>query len=93
MVIQGALGEPNILLTSSSQAKELMERNGRHSTKCHGAKAPPESSYVNFKNMIVPNGPAVPTGSGSYMGHNEFIVYNINQARIRYIIEMNMNGN
>ena len=70
-----------------------MERNGRHSTKCHGSKAPPESSYVNFKNMIVPKGPAQPTGSGSYMGHNEFIVYNINQARIRYIIEMNMNGN
>ena len=42
--------------------------------------------------MIVPNGKAVPTGSGSYMGHNEFIVYNMNQARIRYVIQMDMNG-
>jgi hypothetical protein len=42
--------------------------------------------------FIVPNGKPVPTGSGSYMGHNEFIVYNINQARIRYVLEMNMNG-
>lgn len=42
--------------------------------------------------MIVPNGKAVPTGSGSYMGHNEYIVYDIGQARIRYLIEMNMNG-
>lgn len=69
-----------------------MERNGRDSTKCYGSKAPPESCYVNFKNMIIPNGPAAPTNSGSYMGHNEYIVYNMNQARIRYIIEMDMNG-
>jgi len=69
-----------------------MEKNGKHSTKCHGSKAPPESCYVNFNGMIVPNGKAVPTGSGSYMGHNEFIVYDIGQAKIRYLIEMNMNG-
>lgn len=41
LLIEGALGNPNILLTSSYQAKQLMERNGKHSTKCHGAKAPP----------------------------------------------------
>lgn len=69
-----------------------MEKNKKNSTKCHGAKAPPESCYVKHKNMIVPNGKPVPTGSGSYMGHNEYIVYNTNQARIRYIIEMKMNG-
>lgn len=69
-----------------------MESNKKNSTKCWGAKAPPESCYVNHKNMVIPNGAPKPTGSGSYMGHNEFIVYNMNQARIRYIIEMNMNG-
>lgn len=63
-----------------------MERNGKHSTKCHGRIAPPESSYVNLKGMIVPNGKATVTNSGSYMGHNEYIVYNMNQARIRYIL-------
>lgn len=42
--------------------------------------------------MIVPKGKPTQTGSGSYMGHNEYIVYNMNQARIRYVIEMNMNG-
>lgn len=47
-----------------------MERNGKHSTKCHGRVAPPESSYVNLKGMIVPNGKAAVTNSGSYMGHN-----------------------
>ncbi len=81
------------MLNTSHSAKEEMEKNKKDSTKCHGAKAPPESSYVNHKGMIVPKGQAVPTNSGSWMGHNEYIVYNINQARIRYVLRMEMNGN
>ena len=42
--------------------------------------------------MIIPKGVPKPTNSGSYMGHNEYIVYNMNQARIRYVLRMNMNG-
>lgn len=70
-----------------------MEKNKKHSTKCHGSKAPPESSYVKHKEVIVPKGKPEPTNSGSWMGHNEYIVYNINQARIKYILRMEMNGN
>lgn len=69
-----------------------MVKHKKDSTKCHGAKAPPESSYVKHKDMIVPKGVPVPTNSGSYMGHNEFIVYNMSQARIRYVMRMSMNG-
>ena len=69
-----------------------MVANKKDSTKCHGSKAPPESSYVTHEKMIVPKGKAVPTNSGSYMGHNEYIVYNMSQARIRYVIRMDMNG-
>lgn len=46
-----------------------------------------------MKNIVVPNGKPTETKSGSYMGHNEYIVYNINQARIKYILRMEMNGN
>jgi len=81
-----------VLLNSSHQAKELMEQAKKDSTKCYGSKAPPESSYVKHKNFIVPKGKPQPTGSGSYMGHNEFIVYKKNQARIKYIIRMDMKG-
>jgi hypothetical protein len=70
-----------------------MEKNKKHSTKCHGAKAPPPSSYVKHKEVIVPKGVPQPTNSGSYMGHNEFIIYNMSQARIKYVLRMNMNGN
>lgn len=70
-----------------------MEKSKKDSTKCHGSSAPPESSYVKVKGVMVPKGKPVPTNSGSYMGHNEYIVYNINQTRIKYILRMEMNGN
>jgi hypothetical protein len=70
-----------------------MEKAKKDSTKCHGAKAPPESSYAKHKNMAVPKGVPQPTNSGSHMGHNEYIVYKMSQARIRYVLRMNMNGN
>ena len=54
--------------------------------------APPKSSYVNHKGMIVPKGKPVTSGKSGWGSHNEYIVYNINQARIRYILRMNMNG-
>jgi hypothetical protein len=47
---------------------------------------------VKIKNAIVPKGKAVPTASGSYMGHNEYIVYKMEQARIKYIMRMDMKG-
>lgn len=70
LLIEGAIGDPNVLLTSNCNAHDLMQKAKKDSTKCHGSKAPPESCYVDHKNMTVPNGKAVPTGSGSYMGHN-----------------------
>ncbi len=69
-----------------------MEKNKKDSTKCHGSKAPPEDSYVKLKDIIVPKGVPKATGSGSYMGHNQFIVYNMSQARIRYVLRMDMKG-
>lgn len=52
---------------------------------------PPKSSYMNFKGMTVPNGK--PNLSGGYFNLNEYVIYNINQARIRYVLWMNLNGN
>ena len=47
---------------------------------------------MKHKDVIVPKGVPVPTNSGSWMGHNEYIVYNMSQARIRYVLRMEMNG-
>ena len=85
------MGDPNILLNSNCSAKELMEQAKKHHTKCHGRTAPPESSYVKLDDVIIPTGKDVETKSGSYMGHNEYIVYNMSQAKIRYVVRMKMN--
>ena len=70
-----------------------MEKAKKNSTKCHGSKAPPAKSYVKLdgSDVVVPAGKDEPTGSGSYMGHNEYIVYDISQAKIRYVVKMKMN--
>ena len=86
LLIEGALGQMNILTNPNYQAKELMEKNKKNSTKCHGGKAPPESSYKKHDSFMIPLGKVAETKSGSYKGHNEFIVYQKNQARIRYMI-------
>jgi hypothetical protein len=44
------------LLQSNCNAKEEMVKNKKHSTKCHGSKAPPQKSYVSHKDMIIPKG-------------------------------------
>ena len=67
-----------------------MEKTKRDSTKCYGSKAPPENSYVKLDGFNVPAGKPSPTNSGSWMGHNEYIVYNVNQAKIRYVVRMKM---
>jgi hypothetical protein len=69
-----------------------MTKNKKDSTKYNGGKAPPKSTYVTYKGMTVPKGKAV-TEKGKWGGHNEYIVYNTNQAKIRYILRMKMNGN
>jgi hypothetical protein len=88
--MQGAIGTPNVLLQSSYEAKEQMEKNKKDSTKCHGSKAPPETTYVKLDGVTVPAGKPSPTNSGSWMGHNEYIVYNVSQAKIRYVVRMKM---
>ena len=67
-----------------------MEKAKKDSTKYDSGRAPPTSSYVNYKGMTVPMGKP---NSGNSWGNNEYVVYNTNQAKIRYILRMNMNGN
>ncbi|XP_051912547.1 uncharacterized protein LOC127594822 [Hippocampus zosterae] len=86
LLVEGALGQMNILTRPDCGAKELMEKAKKNSTKCHGGKAPPPSSYKKFSSFSIPLGKVDETKSGSYKGHNEFIVYQKNQARLRYLI-------
>lgn len=79
LLVEGALGQMNILTSSNYEAKELMEKNKKNSTK-YQVGGPPTSSYKDFDSF------KIPLGLVKNPGHNEFIVYQKSQARIRYII-------
>ena len=89
--MQGAIGNPNVLSSTNHNAKELMEKAKKDSTLYQGSKCPPKSSYKTHKGMTVPYGKPETKAGGGWGSHSEYIVYNINQARIRYILRMNMN--
>ena len=65
-----------------------MQKAKKDSTLYKCTHAPPKESYINHKGMTVPYGKPKVNG-GDF---NEYIVYNVNQARIRYILRMKMNG-
>ena len=68
-----------------------MEMNKKDSTKFEGGYAPPASSYVHFKSMIVPMGKAEATKESTKQ-HNEYVVYYTDQVRIRYVVKLEMKG-
>jgi len=44
---------------------------------------------MKLDNVVeVPYGKVVQNPNGNYMGHNEFIVYNVNQVKMRYLVKV-----
>eukprot|EP01126_Amoeba_proteus_P041529 TRINITY_DN4472_c0_g1_i6.p1 TRINITY_DN4472_c0_g1~~TRINITY_DN4472_c0_g1_i6.p1 ORF type:complete len:736 (-),score=193.89 TRINITY_DN4472_c0_g1_i6:181-2388(-) len=87
MLVEVALGKQKELLKDQYMEKALP---GFHSTKAMGAWAPKEQ-------MVLPNGVVVPyggpkkTGITSSCEHNEYIVYTVPQACIRYLLKIKLN--
>jgi len=90
LLCEAALGNMNELLHDDFNASKLPP--GKHSTKALGHIAPPESSYVKLndeEDVLVPNGKFEPTKyQHSSCGHNEYIVYDVKQVRLRYVLWM-----
>ncbi|XP_036151965.1 poly [ADP-ribose] polymerase 2 isoform X1 [Myotis myotis] len=88
-----ALGQCNELLEANPEAEGLLE--GKHSTKGLGKMAPNPASSVTLNGSTVPLGPAHDTGilnpDGYTLNYNEFIVYNPNQVRMRYLLKVQFN--
>ena len=83
-----ALGTPQELRQPDCDADILPA--GRHSTHALGRIRPDPSGSRTIEGDI-----EVPLGkkqdfSGGYMGHNEFIVYNTRQVRMRYLVKVKM---
>ncbi|XP_069144296.1 poly [ADP-ribose] polymerase 2-like isoform X2 [Solanum lycopersicum] len=90
LLCEVALGEMNELLSANYDADKLPW--GKLSTKGVGATAPdPKASQILEDGVIVPLGnPKNQRKQGSLL-YNEFIVYNVEQIRMRYVIQVEFN--
>lgn len=89
-----ALGKENQLLAADYQADALPA--GKNSVKGLGRIAPdPKSNYTMDDGTVVPLGKSIDTKvvnpNGYTLNYNEFIVYNTNQVRMRYLVKLKFN--
>jgi poly [ADP-ribose] polymerase 2/3/4 len=91
MVNEIALG--NILSKTqadSSLNKQKLTKGGFHSTKGEGKWQP--SEYTIIDDVRIPNGSLKDIKKGTDLRYNEYIVYDINQILIKYLIVLKNNG-
>ncbi|EAS06927.3 poly(ADP-ribose) polymerase family WGR domain protein (macronuclear) [Tetrahymena thermophila SB210] len=94
LLCEVALGEMNDKYYADYYASNLPA--GKHSTRGRGKTAPPESSYVTiYDDVQVPVGkgePQVfPNGQYGSLLYNEFIVYDIRQIKVKYLLRLTFN--
>ncbi len=81
-----ALGNPRKLFRADPNASNLPP--GHNSTKGVGKTAPPDSTHIQFRKMKVPLGKGEPTNElGCSLLYNEFIVYDVAQSQIEYLLK------
>ncbi|XP_053324498.1 poly [ADP-ribose] polymerase 2 [Spea bombifrons] len=88
-----ALGKCNELLVADYAAQEKMK--GKNSTKGLGRSIPDPKNIITHDGALVPLGPLVDTGlvneAGYTLNYNEYIVYNPNQVRMKYLLQVRFN--
>eukprot|EP00268_Persea_americana_P066226 TRINITY_DN8966_c1_g1_i2.p1 TRINITY_DN8966_c1_g1~~TRINITY_DN8966_c1_g1_i2.p1 ORF type:complete len:157 (-),score=31.03 TRINITY_DN8966_c1_g1_i2:385-855(-) len=91
LLCEVALGDMSELLLSNYNADQLPE--GKLSTKGVGVTAPDSSEFEALEDgVIVPLGkPKEQLGPKGSLLYNEYIVYNIDQIRMRYVVQVNFN--
>ncbi|KAL6957899.1 Poly [ADP-ribose] polymerase 2 [Sarracenia purpurea var. burkii] len=91
LLCEVALGDMAELLTANYNADKLPE--GKLSTKGVGSTAPDSSEVQMLEDgVVVPQGkPKEQRGSKGALLYNEYIVYNVDQIRMRYVVQVNFN--
>ncbi|VUZ43799.1 unnamed protein product [Hymenolepis diminuta] len=86
-----SLGEINPLLNSDFNANKLPK--GKHSVQGVGSNVPNKSTWVTLDDgVVVPCGEMVESGvKNASLYYNEFIVYDVRQIRLRYLVQMKFN--
>eukprot|EP00455_Lapot_gusevi_P051807 TRINITY_DN7810_c0_g1_i2.p1 TRINITY_DN7810_c0_g1~~TRINITY_DN7810_c0_g1_i2.p1 ORF type:complete len:115 (-),score=45.28 TRINITY_DN7810_c0_g1_i2:70-387(-) len=90
LLCEVALGDTNDLLQADFNASNLPP--GKHSTKGVGSYQPDPAGFAQIDGSIVPCGQVrrvqVP---GASLLYNEFIVYNVAQIRMKYLLNVRFN--
>nr|VZI28895.1 unnamed protein product [Spirometra erinaceieuropaei] len=84
-----SLGEPNELYHADYNASKLP--SGKHSTKGVGMNMTDPSTWVTLPDgVVVPCGKIVPakTKTQPVLLYNEYIVYEREQIRLRYLVQL-----
>ncbi|KAH6813942.1 polymerase [Perilla frutescens var. frutescens] len=91
LLCEVALGDMAELLTANYNADKLPP--GKLSTKGVGSTAPDFSEVQTLEDgVVVPLGrPKEQPGSKGSLLYNEYIVYNVEQIRMRYLVQVNFN--
>ena len=94
LLCEVALGDIHELLEADYHANKMP--SGKHSVKGLGKTAPdPNDKATLFGDVTVPYGKGVPTGANNPKGftlqYNEFIVYDLAQIRVRYLLKCKFN--
>ncbi|VDO05927.1 unnamed protein product [Rodentolepis nana] len=86
-----SLGEINPLLHADSNANNLPK--GKHSVQGVGSNVPDKSTWITLDDgVVVPCGKMVESDvKNASLYYNEFIVYDVRQIRLRYLVQMKFN--
>ncbi|KAI8926209.1 poly polymerase catalytic domain-containing protein [Entophlyctis helioformis] len=89
LLCEVAIGTPRELENSDYYAGSKIDMKQYHSTKGVGSNAPDPAEYITMPDgVVVPSGKAINVGSYKNLLYNEYIVYSIEQIRIRYLVKM-----
>lgn len=91
LLCEVAIGNPQVLYSTNHDADELPK--GCHSTKGVGTRVPnPKENMILDKDITVPLGKGTAnTDKKAIRGHNEFIVYTVEQVKMRYLVKVKFN--
>ena len=88
MLVEVAIGEPNVKMNFDFNAAKLP--TGKHSTWGVGTEAPSVTEEIEG-GLKVPVGEGAPNPKGKWLGFNEFIVYDVTQVQLRYLLRCKVN--
>eukprot|EP00658_Telonema_sp_P-2_P060047 TRINITY_DN49081_c0_g1_i1.p1 TRINITY_DN49081_c0_g1~~TRINITY_DN49081_c0_g1_i1.p1 ORF type:complete len:429 (-),score=130.16 TRINITY_DN49081_c0_g1_i1:185-1471(-) len=94
LLCEVALGDECELLRADYHAASTMRAAGKQSVKGVGATAPdPKGDVVLENGCLVPAGKGVTGSKPGDLLYNEFIVYNTNQVKMKYLLRLNFQHN